>query len=100
MEPEDCIITVAESDGMERVVESLEEARRIIWARIKVLFGPDQDVARTLLQVFAEKSSFHDLDAADCFDLSYLFLGENIQMLHDDLVGLGLSALASRMNLT
>ncbi|MDE3022124.1 MAG: hypothetical protein KGI54_09705 [Pseudomonadota bacterium] len=99
MEPEDWIITIAESDGLERVVESLDEARRFVWFRMKNLFGSDQDVARILLMALTEKSSFHDLDAADCFDLSYLFLDENVQLLRDELEGLGLGALISRINL-
>ncbi|MBU6460673.1 MAG: hypothetical protein KGQ58_07345 [Proteobacteria bacterium] len=100
MGSEDNVITVAEPDGMERMVVSLEEARRVVWKRMKALVGSDKDAAQTLLEVFAEKSSFYDLDAADCFDLSYLFLTENRQVLFDDLMDLGLVELLSRLNLS
>lgn len=84
------IITIAENDGEERQVDSLGEARKIVWGRMKKIIGSDLDAARLLLQHFTGKGSFHDLDAAECFDLSFLFLEENREMLKEELSTSGL----------
>lgn len=87
------IITVAENDGEERQVGSLAEARKVVWGRMKKTIGADLETARAVLQNFTGKSSFHDLDAQECFDLSFLFLDENRDLLKEELSASGLDAM-------